>query len=782
MSDLNIAERIRVRGLVQGVGFRPTVWRLARESGLNGEVWNDSQGVEIHISGSPGQIDTFCRRLTEEPPPLSRIDAIERSRVEEFPDTAEFLIRESRSGDIRTGVVPDAAICPACRNEIDDRENRRFGYPFTNCTHCGPRLSIIERIPYDRCNTSMRHFPMCPACRSEYEDPADRRFHAQPNACPVCGPRVWLVDSSGEMLSDPMSVENPIIEASHMLAAGRILAIKGIGGFHLACDATNAEAVSRLRERKGRYHKPFALMARELSVIRRYCRVSDQEAALLSSSAAPIVLLQRAEHEPLPESVAPAQTSLGFMLPYTPLHHLLLKQWDRPLVMTSGNRIEEPQCIDNQEAAKRLHPLADGLLLNDREIINRVDDSVVRFMGGQPRLLRRARGYAPAPIPLPEGFDHTMSVLALGGELKNTFCLINRGEAILSQHLGDLENLISYQDYLKNLHLYADLYQHRPSCLVSDLHPNYRSTHRAKELAGEEDLPLIQVQHHHAHIASVMAENGWPMSGGKVLGISLDGSGYGGDGTIWGGEILLADYLDFQRLGSLTPIALPGGTQAIRQPWRNAFSHLHSAFGWENVRERWGELEAVQWLDKQPVETLIRMIEGGLNSPLSSSCGRLFDGVAGILGICRESISYEGQAAIELEAAAVAGRLDDMRGYPLRVDRQGEEWRMDPAPLWQAILEDLLSGQTREVIAWRFHLGLASTISQTAIHLAERSDIGTIALSGGVFQNKTLFELVQDQLAESGLCVLTHQTIPANDGGLSLGQAVIGLAKLTRIK
>jgi hydrogenase maturation protein HypF len=780
MSDAMIAERIRVRGLVQGVGFRPTVWRLARGCGLCGEVWNDSQGVGISLAGRAEKIEEFCRRLVQEKPPLARIDAIERKRVDEVPEMAEFTIRESRSGEIRTGVVPDAAICPACRQDIDDSQNRRFRYPFTNCTHCGPRLSIIERIPYDRSNTSMRHFPMCPECRAEYGDPADRRFHAQPNACPVCGPRVWLVDGEGKTLCDAGSGGDPIAEASRMLSAGQILAIKGIGGFHLACDASNAAAVSELRKRKGRYHKPFALMARELSIIQRYSQVSESEAELLASSAAPIVLLQRDEVESLPQAVAPGQTSLGFMLPYTPLHHLLLRDWDGPLIMTSGNRIEEPQCIDNQEAAQRLQPLADALLLNDREIINRVDDSVVRFMGGEARLLRRARGYAPAPISLPQGFDGSASVLAFGGELKNTFCLIQKGQAILSQHLGDLENLISYQDYLKNLSLYADLYRHQPDFLVADLHPNYRSTHRAKELADEKNLPLIAVQHHHAHIASVMAENGWPLSAEKVLGISLDGSGYGADASIWGGEFLLADYYGFQRLGCFKPVALPGGTQAIRQPWRNAFSHLHSAFGWQEVVERWGALESIQWLNQQPVPTLTRMIESGLNSPLSSSCGRLFDGVAGLLNICRESISYEGQAAIELEAAAVSGRQEDLSGYPLRIGAQGEISQLDPTPLWQGMLDDLQDGAAVENIAWRFHLGIASAISQMAMQLAEASGVRAIALSGGVFQNKTLFELVENQLGDSGFNLLSHTQVPANDGGLALGQAVIGLAKMAR--
>ncbi len=777
MPEAVIVQRIRVRGLVQGVGFRPTVWRLAHDCGLSGEVWNDSQGVEMLASGPPDRLDDFCRRLLLETPPLARIDAIER-HPEPAQTTAEgFHIRASRQGEVRTGVVPDAAICAACREEIEDPADRRYRYPFTNCTHCGPRLSIVERIPYDRGNTSMRHFAMCPACTAEYDDPADRRFHAQPNACPDCGPRLWLRDATGEE-QPPVADRDVIQAASESLAQGKILAIKGIGGFHLACDAADEAAVSRLRRRKGRFHKPFALMARDLDVVRRYCRISAAEAALLESPPAPILLLDRHEQTRLAPSVAPAQVSLGFMLPYSPLHHLLLAAWDRPLVMTSGNRVEEPQCIDNQEASSRLQPLADLFLLHDREIINRVDDSVVRMMQDEPRLLRRARGYAPAPLPLPEGFAETPPLLALGGELKNTFCLVRQGQAILSQHLGDLENLIAYQDYLRNLALYRDLYAHSPAALIADLHPNYRSTRHARELAKQSRLPLIQVQHHHAHIASVLAENGWPLEGGRVLGIALDGSGYGGDGSIWGGEFLLVDYLDFRRLGALGPVPLPGGTQAILQPWRNSFSQLQRALGWTRVVADWGELEAVRWLAAQPVESLTQMIATGLNSPLTSSCGRLFDAVAALLGICRESISYEGQAAIELEAAALATKEREDRGYMLAIARQRDLWMLDPAPIWPALLDDLRAGLPNSAIAWRFHRGLIDSLAALAIRLAAEEGVDTLALSGGVFQNRTLFEGLTSALKQAGCQVLTQRQVPSNDGGLSLGQAAIGAARM----
>jgi hydrogenase maturation protein HypF len=770
-------QRIRVRGLVQGVGFRPCVWRLAQECGLAGEVWNDNQGVEIVVSGPAQEIDNFCERLRREAPPLSRIDSIETAPCPQAVVSDGFHILPSRSGEARTGVVPDAATCTACRREIADPADRRYRYPFTNCTHCGPRLSIVERIPYDRANTSMRRFSLCSACRREYEDPADRRFHAQPNACPACGPRVWLVDGTGEALSlAPGS--DAIQQASEQLRAGSILAIKGIGGFHLACDATQSETVVRLRERKGRYHKPFALMARDLETIRRYCRVSPAEEALLGSSAAPIVLLQREESQPLAAGVAPAQTSLGFMLPYTPLHHLLLADWQTPLVMTSGNRIEEPQCIDNREAAERLQPLADLFLLHDRAIVNRVDDSVARIMDQAPRVLRRARGYAPAPVRLPVGFEQAPMLLALGGELKNTFCLSKAGEAILSQHLGDLENLISYQDYLRNLTLYRDLFDHRPSALVADLHPNYRATHHARSLAAELAIPLMQVQHHHAHIAGVLAENGWPLDAERVLGVALDGSGYGSDGTLWGGEFLLADYRGFRRLGALRPVPLPGGTQAILQPWRNSFSQLETCLGWARVVSDWEDLEAVRWLKQQPLETLGKMMQTGLNSPRSSSCGRLFDAVAGLLAICREGISYEGQAAIELEAVALSAAQQDHPGYDFGLWVEEGLQLLDPGRLWPALLDDLAAGVDRREIAWRFHQGLIRALADMASRLARAEGVETLALSGGVFQNRTLFEGLLEALRVAGFQVLTHRLVPPNDGGLSLGQIAIGAARV----
>ena len=768
-------ERIRIRGLVQGVGFRPTVWRIATELGIAGEVLNDGSGVLVRVWADTGAIDRFCQRLLEECPPLARIDRMERSAVADEAPPPDFRIAASDASAVRTGVVPDAATCPACRDEIFDPGNRRYRYPFTNCTHCGPRLSIVRRIPYDRANTSMSDFALCPLCRAEYEDPADRRFHAQPNACPECGPRAWLEAADGT----PVETDDvdAIARASQLLRAGRILAIKGIGGFHLACDATNAAAVDELRRRKRRYAKPFALMARDLDVIRHYAGLDADEAGLLVSPAAPILLLTRRPDAapPLADGVAPAQATLGFMLPYSPLHHLLLADWERPLVMTSGNLSDEPQCIGNDDAHGRLGDIADYLLLHDRPIVNRVDDSVVRMMYGAPRLLRRARGYAPATLSLPPGLENAPTVLALGGELKNTICLLKEEQAVLSQHLGDLEDARTAGEYERTIYLYGQMFDLDPALVAVDRHPDYRSTTVGRALAEGTHRSLVEVQHHHAHIASVMAESGWPVDAGPVLGIALDGLGYGQDGTIWGGEFLLADYAGFRRLGALRPAPLPGGVKAMLEPWRNTWAHLATHIGWHGCLERWPAVELLQWLNRRPLATLEQMVNRGINSPISSSCGRLFDAVAAAVGIRRDTISYEGQAAIELEAAALDAPADAGR-YPFRVNAGETMLWLDPAPMWSALMDDLAENADRATVSARFHGGLAAAICEMAAELAVQSGISTLALSGGVFQNRTLFEQVSEGLRQRGLDVLSHQLVPANDGGLALGQAAVAAA------
>lgn len=868
------AELIRVRGLVQGVGFRPTVWRLARDQELSGDVRNDGEGVLIRVRGSRANLETFCRRLVAECPVLARIDRLERvpwlEALVETPSAGDgFRIVASVPGRIETGVVADAAICPACAAEIADPADRRYRYPFANCTHCGPRLSIVRAIPYDRAHTSMAAFPLCPDCRREYEDPADRRFHAQPIACPVCGPRAWLEDGQGRRIEpSTLGAVDAVAAASLLLAQGRILAIKGIGGFHLACDATNGRVVAALRQRKGRYRKPFALMARDLAVIRRYAGVTEAEEAGLRSPAAPVMLLDKkhrdANADPCPETarvagplplapdVASGQTTLGFMLPYSPLHRLLLEHWDRPLVMTSGNRSEEPQCIANDDARQRLDGLADAFLLHDREIINRVDDSVMRVMDGLPRPLRRARGLAPLPLNLPPGFETSPPVLALGGELKNTFCLLRPGpgigaarspgpgdgqdadtglcpfppapsregrggrkgdeptyapqtpipdqverrgqtlpgpaQAILSQHLGDLEDARTASEFERTIGLYQDLFQHRAALIALDLHPDYRSTLVGQALAAEWEIGVIRVQHHFAHIASVLAESGWPLDGGPVLGIAFDGLGWGEDGTVWGGEVLVADYRGYRRQAQLRPVPLPGGNRAIREPWRNLYAQLVTCLGWEEVVAAYPDLDLTRYLAGKPLGTLDIMMSRGFNSPLTSSAGRLFDAVAAALGLCRDAIAYEGQAAIELETLAVttgAPALAAGETYPFGLVQQEGRWLLDPAPCWAGLLRDLANGgqgpvpdPARGAIAARFHLGLAQAVADLARRLAKEGELDTVALSGGVFQNKTFFEALCQGLRERGLRVLSHRQVPTNDGGLSLGQAVIAAARL----
>jgi hydrogenase maturation protein HypF len=774
---------LRVRGLVQGVGLRPTVWRIARELGLVGSVRNDGDGVLVRAWGSPASLSCFVDRLLADRPPLARIDEIERNDMIAPCDCAEFRIVPSESTSVHTGIVPDAATCEACGAEIADPGNRRYRYPFTNCTHCGPRLSIVEGIPYDRHNTSMAAFPMCPDCAREYADPMDRRFHAQPNACPVCGPRVWLVDPAGRTIAPhTLGALDAIDAADRLLEQGRIVAVKGIGGFHLACDATNAAAVDELRRRKRRWQKPFALMARDLAVIAGYCRVLPSESALLRSPAAPVVLLAlhdaAAAAPRLARGVAPGQATLGFMLPYSPLHRLLLQRWSRPLVMTSGNRSDEPQCIDNDDALARLGPLADALLLHDRAIVNRVDDSVVRVMDGAPRPLRRARGYAPAPLRLPEGFAGAPPLLALGGELKSTVCLLQDGQAILSQHLGDLQDARAAAEFDRTLALYQRLFQHRAGVVAVDLHPNYHASQYGRALASEAQIPLIEVQHHRAHIGAVLADNGFPIDPNRrVVGVALDGSGYGDDGTIWGGEWLVGNYHGLERVGRLRRVALPGGARAILEPWRSLYAQIIETMGWDAFLARFDRLAAARQLRARPIALLDRMIERGVNSPRTSSCGRLFDAVAAALGICPDRVDYEGQAAIELETLGRDVRPDG--GYPFDIVDGDDGVRvLDPAPMWWQLFADLAAGAPRAQIAARFHRGLADAVVELTARVAGPRGISTVALSGGVLQNRTLLEQVAAGLRARGLEVLAHRRVPCNDGGLALGQAVVGAVRI----
>lgn len=768
------AESIRVTGIVQGVGFRPTVWRIARECRLVGSVRNDADGVLIHAWGRESSIADLARRLLDEPPPLARIEGVRRAPLESSDAApAAFTIVSSASGAVTTDVAADASTCLACREDIEDISNRRYRYPFTNCTHCGPRLSIIEAIPYDRANTSMATFDMCPECRAEYTAPADRRFHAQPNACPACGPSAWLEDNSGRRvtLSDG---RDALAEAAAKIVDGQILAIKGIGGFHLACDATNATAVALLRQRKRRYQKAFAMMAKDLTTVARFARVGSAQRTLLLHRAAPIVVLD-ADGDRLPDGIAPGQSTLGFMLPYTPLHELLLQNIREPIVLTSGNVSDEPQVIDNSIAREQLSEIADYFLMHDRDIVNRLDDSVVRVVDGAPRFLRRARGYAPEPLCLHESFADGPTITAMGGELKNTFCLFRGNKAVVSQHIGDMEDMGAVEDQQRNLELYASLYEHKAEQIAVDMHPDYLPTKIGHSIAARERCALIEVQHHHAHIASCLAENGYPLDGKPVLGIALDGLGYGDDGTLWGGEFLAADFRGYRRLARFSPQPLPGGARAMREPWRNTWAHLRT--DWRSISRRYADLEIVQLIDAQPLATLERMVARGINSPLTSSCGRLFDAIAAALGLCMERAQHEGQAASELEAlAAPRFRAEKDNAYP--VDIAGEVLpELHWSRMWCALLDDLLSGESRSAIAARFHHALIAGVSRMTHRLAEREQISTVVLSGGVFQNRLISEGLREPLSAAGLTLLIPALLPANDGGLSLGQAAVARAR-----
>jgi hydrogenase maturation protein HypF len=779
------SEQIRIRGRVQGVGFRPTVFRIAVVHGVRGHVLNDGDGILIHAFAPRKALDAFVDALAEGCPPLASIDAIDRAAASgEAPEA--FTIAPSRISPPRTAIVPDAASCTSCLAESGDPFNRRYRYPFTNCTHCGPRFSVVRGLPYDRALTSMARFTLCDACRTEYEDPSDRRYHAQPNACHACGPKAWLVRADGRVLATESLTQLDDVDATTtLLQRGEVVAIKGIGGFHLACDATRAEAVAALRSRKRRYDKPFALMARSVDVIRRYCTVTDADLALLLHPASPIVVMDRTGPESLPDAVAPGQRTLGFMLPYTPLHHLLLRRMDRPIVLTSGNRGDEPQCTNNEEARASLGGIAPYLLLHDREIEHRIDDSVVRVMAGAPRILRRARGYAPFTLDLPPGLERARPTLAMGGQLKNTFCLLQDGKAILSQHIGDLESALTLADYEKALALYGRLFGHAPERVVIDEHPAYLSGEVGRTWARAQGASISSVQHHHAHLAACLAENGRPLDAEPVLGVALDGLGFGEAGELWGGEFLLVDYRSFRRVGTFKPVALLGGSQAMREPWRNTYAHLMAEMGWDEFKMNFEALELCRFFESKPRPTLDAMLCSGQNAPLASSCGRLFDAVAAALDICRDQASYEGQAAILLEAAVDHATLvgeDDTLAYPFQVPRlQGKGLPyVEPLAMWRALLGDRILGAPVGVSAARFHKGLAKAI----VHLVDKCTrrdgvrfVRHVALSGGVFQNKVLLEQVVTRLQNADFQVLTPRQVPSNDGGLALGQAVVDAAR-----
>ncbi len=746
---------IRIRGIVQGVGFRPFVYGLAVNNSLTGWVRNTSSGVEIEICGSSASVETFHRTLQNNPPPLARIDELVSEIV--APNGAEkFEILDSKPqpGEF-IPVSPDMATCPDCRRELFDPTDRRYRYPFINCTNCGPRFTIIKDIPYDRPQTTMAPFIMCAACESEYHDPLNRRFHAQPVACPACGPHVWF-RSGGERIAEG---DNAIQTARRFLKEGKILAIKGLGGFHLACDASNAMAVIELRNRKKRSDKPFALMASSIDAIEKHCRIQPAEKKLLESPQSPIVLLERKPESAIAPEVAPGQHTLGIMLPYTPLHLLLLEPepgYPDILVMTSGNISEEPIAYQDDDADARLSGLADGFLLHNREIHMRTDDSVVRVFEEKTYIQRRARGYAPDPIQLAERLP---PILATGAELKNTFCLTNQDYAFLSHHIGDLENYETLQSFEEGIQHYQRLFRVIPEILACDKHPNYLATRYAQERAERENLPLVQIQHHHAHLAACLADNQWT-SEESVIGLCMDGTGYGSDGAIWGGEVLYGGYKGYQRLFHLKYAPLPGGDLSVRKPARMALAHL-----WSSGLEWDPEMSPVADLCMEERTALRGQLQYRLNTPNTSSMGRLFDAASAMMGI-RQTATYEGQAAIEMEAL-----IDENETARYTFELLEDE--IDPTPMWGELISDWHAGHSKGRMAARFHNGVAAAMLDACQNARQRTGSAVVALSGGVWQNMALLGRVMVLLRQAGFTVLYHKRVPTNDGGLALGQALI---------
>ena len=758
------AERIRVRlavtGVVQGVGFRPFVYGLAHAGGLTGFVGNNSQGVFIEVEGAAEAIGVFQARLEREQPPLAYIEGITAEVVAPAGDPTFQIIPSQPQPAASTLISPDIALCPECRRELLDPTDRRYGYPFINCTHCGPRFTLIKEIPYDRQLTTMAEFTMCPACQAEYDDPRNRRFHAQPNACPDCGPQVWLERPAGTTPSTRGRAA--IMDVQQRLRQDQIVAIKGVGGFHLACDARNNEAVRRLRERKGRQDKPFAVMARDLEAVRAFAKVSPAEAALLTSKESPILLLDKKAGSKLAPLVAPGQNTVGVMLPYSPLHLLLFHTFapDQPtapvLVMTSGNYNSEPIICDNDEARRNLIGLADAFLLHDRAIHSRCDDSVLRsteFAETAVLPLRRSRGYAPFPIKLPGALP---PLLAVGGELKATFCLARDNYGYMSQHIGDMGNLETLEAFAAAADHFGRLFRIKPELIACDQHPAYLS----RRWAEGQDVPLVAVQHHHAHIAAVMAEH--RLVGDRpVIGFSCDGTGYGDDGAIWGGELLLADYAGYERRAHLAYFPLAGGDAAVQRPYRLALAYLWSAgLAWNEA------LPPVQACSESERRLLRQQLERNINVVPTSSMGRLFDLVAALCGV-RQLVNYEGQAAMELEAVADTSLMD---GYAFGYSAGA---LIESGPVIRAVVDDVLRGIPREVVAAKFHNAVAELIVGLSRQVRRETGLNQVALSGGVFQNRLLLSRVVPALRKHHFELLTHQLVPPNDGGLALGQAVV---------
>lgn len=749
--------KVTIEGIVQGIGFRPYIFNLARENNLGGFIRNNGQGVHLEIEGESTDITSFITRIRNNPLPLAQITAISKIELPTLNESVFKIVASDISSERNTLIAPDICVCDDCLREMLDPNNRRYRYPFINCTNCGPRYTIIEDIPYDRPKTAMKNFRMCAACESEYHNPQNRRFHAQPNACPECGPQITLYDKTQKQIT----TSDPIQETIDLLQQGYIIAIKGLGGFHLVVDATNQEAVQKLRVRKNREEKPLAMMSLNLHRIKEFAIINPEEEPLLLSPQRPIVLLEKRNPNPIAPEAAPGNRRFGVMLPYTPLHYLLCDSPIPALVMTSGNMSEEPITVNNNEGFKRLAAIADFFLIHNRDIYLRSDDSVSRIFNTTPLVLRRSRGYVPQPIILKQSGP---SILACGAELKNTICLTKNKNAFVSQHIGDLKNIETYDFFIQTINHLKQILDIRPEFIAYDLHPDYLSSRYALK---QTNFEKIGVQHHHAHIASCMLENSVE---GPVIGLALDGTGYGTDGRIWGGEVLLVDGATFQRLAHPEYVRMPGGESAIKQPWRMAISYLFHSFGYESEN-----VLPLLEIPKSKTDTILKMIESEFNSPETSGIGRLFDGVSGLLNICHNA-SYEGQAAIELEMRSNMNQK--ARPYPFEWRGKTYPYQIQIAPIIKGIISDIKEGRGVGEIGFRFHLTLIILFSELCLFLKKETGLNRVALSGGVFQNMILLKGLYKSLTQSGFQVFTHSKLPPNDGGISLGQISIAKSKI----
>jgi hydrogenase maturation protein HypF len=764
MNGNNVAQHLRVNGIVQGVGFRPYVYQLAVKFGLKGTVANTADGVFIHVEGASQAVEAFSAELAKGGPPLALIADMAAQSTPISGFTGFDIVSSRHQTEISTFISPDVGVCKDCLQELFDPQDHRFRYPFINCTHCGPRYTIINALPYDRPQTAMKAFAMCEPCQAEYDDPANRRFHAQPNACPDCGPNVALYDRD----QNAIIAEDPISLAADYLKQGHILAVKGIGGFHLAVNAENDEAVFALRERKKRPNKPFAVMTATVEAAKKFARISPEESRLLSAAQRPIVLLEKSDHFGLSQWVAPENHLVGVMLPYAPLHHLLMKDCGlTALIMTSGNLSSMPLCVDSEDAFEKLSPIADFFLIHNRDIYHRCDDSLMRYMDGTPRQLRRSRGYAPAPVMLNKKGP---SILAVGALLKNTFCLTKDAYAFISSHMGDLEELETYVSFEAAVDHIKKVLAVSPEVVAYDMHPDYLSSRYALSQACFQKVP---VQHHHAHVASCMVEH---QLDGPVIGLALDGTGYGPDGAVWGGEVLVADCADFKRAAHLAYVALPGGEAAIRAPWRMGLSYLYDAFG----SDLWAlNLPFMADLDEAACRLTLKMIDKKLNAPPTSSLGRLFDGIAAITGLCKE-VSFEGQAAMALETLAVNVPEDKGNVYAYEVLNRGDLRQVDVRPLIREVAADEMIGMPVAKISRKFHTTLIDLFLNLCKTVYKDTQIRQVVLSGGVFQNAILLTGLSHALENEGFEVFSHKQVPTNDGGICLGQAAVAMAKLQK--